>query len=211
MAPSHMFGAAPRWPDASEDAAGTRGSSRVRRSVRFSPTSIRGCRRRRATPTSIFEVQTGLARPPPRVRPAWWRPTRSRRSGIDWCIPCRTVPRATWTGSRAPERRADPGVLIERSAKIGIESFDPCDVATTNVVAGPARHSSTPTTVRNWALAVCGEVARIAAKAPKRYEERVIARAVPMEGRRDCPRNSPSAAIAFENGIGQARQTDSHM
>ena len=113
--------------------------------------------------------------------------------------------------ARAPERRADPGVLIERPAKIGVESFDPCDVATTNVVAGPARHSSTPTTVRNWALAVCGEAARIAAKAPKRYEERVIARAVPMEGRRDRPRNSPSAAIAFENGIGQARQTDSHM
>jgi hypothetical protein len=84
-------------------------------------------------------------------------------------------------------------------------------VATTNVVAGPARHSSKPTTVRNWALAVCGEAARIAAKAPKRYEERIIARAVPMEGRRNRPRNSPSAAIAFENGIGQACQTDSHM
>ena len=48
-------------------------------------------------------------------------------------------------------------------------------------------------------------------KAPKRYEERVIARGIPMEGRRDRPRNSPSAAIAFENGIGQARETDSHM
>ena len=110
-------------------------------------------------------------------------------------------------------RMTEPAVtrLIERPAKIGIEGFDPCDVATTNVVAGRARHSSTPTTVRNWALAVWGEAARIEAKAPKTYEERVIARAVPMEGRRNRPHNSPSAAIAFENGIGQARQTDSHM
>jgi hypothetical protein len=31
------------------------------------------------------------------------------------------------------------------------------------------------------------------------------------EGRRDHPHNAPYAAIAFENGIGQACQTDSHM
>jgi hypothetical protein len=96
--------------------------------------------------------------------------------------------------ARAPERRADPGVLIERSAKIGVESFDPCDVATTNVVAGPARHSSTPTTVRNWALAVCGEVARIAAKAPKRYEPNIRGLAI-REPQITAPQPPPLASL----------------
>jgi hypothetical protein len=43
------------------------------------------------------------------------------------------------------------------------------------VVAGPARHSSTPAIVFDWTLEICGEATRMETKAPRRYEDRIIA------------------------------------